>query len=319
MQTLCQQLGIKRVTLTPYHLMANGSSESICKIVVDLLTMHVHQNKETWDSKIDFLVHHINDGPHSDTKQSSFYLFRGRDGLEPTDLRKRLRNRFLEDDEEADDEEAETFSFSSQWHESLDLARANLIIAKDAQTRQYNKNIRPIKFEIDDQVLVKEGKTQIGKFCFRFSTPRIIDERINDVNYLIRRPGDNHTQVVHVNRLVLWKAAKDLKKDDENLRPATQIVDATLPSVTPIEKLSDDVNSNDFPAPLEITENDKANDAARTERLDKQTKKAQKGKQSDQPLPDRQLRTSSQTAKLKERTGRSLRPIIKKTCSIFIN
>jgi len=212
---LLKELGIKQIRTTAYHPQTNSESEILCKLITNLVTQHVHANREIWDVLIDYIAHHYNTRPHITTKEIPYYALRVRDCLTPLDLTPPNRYRSLEDDEAIDSSEAEESSFSTHYHNALTLVRANMVIAKDKQAKQYNKNIRPVSFNVEDQVLIKEGKVQTGKFFFRFSTPRIVDKKISEVNYLVRRPEDNHSTIVNVNRMVLWKAAKPEKRKNK--------------------------------------------------------------------------------------------------------
>lgn len=59
------------------------------------------------------------------TVETFFYLLKGRDGFEPTDLRPPMRNRLLEE---------QSNIFYQLWHDAVELAKKHLIKAQSRQT-----------------------------------------------------------------------------------------------------------------------------------------------------------------------------------------
>lgn len=118
MKELCHQLGIKRLRTTVYHPQTDGAVEKFNRTLGDMLTMHFADNPADWDSYLDYCVGTYNRTPHTSTKDTPFYLLKGRDALEPTDVRPPMRNRWLKN---------EANIFAQQWHEALDRAKARLM------------------------------------------------------------------------------------------------------------------------------------------------------------------------------------------------
>jgi hypothetical protein len=61
---------------------------------------------------------------HSSIGETPFFLLKGRDALEPTELRTPMRNRILMDQNNV---------FAQQWQEAVELAKSKLIIAQARQ------------------------------------------------------------------------------------------------------------------------------------------------------------------------------------------
>ena len=196
MEELCKQLGVKQLRTTAYHPQTDGAVEKFNKTLGDMLTAHVNKNPRNWDLQLDYCVSCYNQTPHLSTKETPFFLLKGRDPLEPTDLRPPMRYRGLEDENNV---------FTQSWHDAMELAKAHLIIAQDTQKQNYDKNVRKCSFNLGDLVLLRESKAQTGKFYMRWDGPFVIDDKLSELNYVIRRPTSNTTQLVHINRLKLWK------------------------------------------------------------------------------------------------------------------
>ena len=56
-----------------------------------------HNNPREWDEHLNYVVAANNGTPHSSTGEAPFFLLKGRDALEPTDLRPPMKNRVLTD------------------------------------------------------------------------------------------------------------------------------------------------------------------------------------------------------------------------------
>ena len=212
MEALCKQLGIKQLRTTAYHPQTDGAVEKFNKTLGDMLTAHVHQDPQNWDTHLDYCVACYNQTTHISTKETPFFLLKGRDPLEPTDLRPPMRYRGLED---------ESNIFTQQWSDAIDLAKAHLIIAQNQQKQNYDKAIRPCVFEVGDQVLLKESKSQTGKFYMRWDGPFRIVDKLSSLNYLIRAENSNTTQTVHVNRLRKW-TGRDENKSPTSVKKPTK-------------------------------------------------------------------------------------------------
>ena len=205
MKELSRQLGVKQVRTTAYHPQTDGLVENFNKTLADMLTAHVHKEPINWDIHLDYCISCYNQSIHISTKESPFFLLKGRDPLEPTDLRPPMRYRLAQN---------ENNIFSQQWHQAVELARANILIAQDKQKQNYDKNIRECIFEEGDQVLQKESHSQTGKFYMRWDGPFIIIKKLSNVNVVIRDPRNDASWTVHINRLRKWNGKNEAEKDE---------------------------------------------------------------------------------------------------------
>lgn len=331
--SLLRHLGIKQIRITAYHAQANGSAEAGCKFLGDQITMHAHENREIWDDILPHSLYHYNNTPNSDTKDTPNYLFRARDLQTPIDLQPPNRNRYLEDDENIDNEEAEASSFSEHWHLALDVAKSKLDKAKEKQAKYYNQDCREVDFEVGDQVLIKEGKTQTGKFFFRFTSPRIIVKKVSKINYLVKRPGDNHSTMVHCNRMVMWKPARnnDNKADPQPPTASTYRSNLTdnnndhfdpndesdfhgfeeqVTSATKIANSKSDETRKRQTNRLLPEADTRLESVQRSQRHLEAHDSPDDANRTGQPAQYNELRSILKTAELEARTGRTLRPRI---------
>lgn len=130
MKELCRQLGVRQLRTTAYHPQTDGAVERFNKTLGDMLTAHIAKDPPPWDVQLDYCIACYNQTTHASTNETPFYLMKGRDPLEPTDLRPPLRYRSLESEDNI---------FSQYWHDAVDLAKSHLIIAQNNQKQNYDR------------------------------------------------------------------------------------------------------------------------------------------------------------------------------------
>jgi transposase InsO family protein len=223
MAELCKQLGTKQLRTTSYHPQTDGAVERFNQTLGNMLTIHTHNNPREWDEHLGYIVAAYNTTPHSSTGDTPFFLLKGRDAIEPTDLRPPLRNRYLEDQNNV---------YAQQWQEAIELAKANLIVAQARQKHYYDRNLQECSFEPNDVVLLKILKAQKGKFKMRWNGPYIVIEKLSNLNYLIRHQNDTYPVVVHVNRMRKWRGETTFNNKNSDTENENSNTDNEEPTTT---------------------------------------------------------------------------------------
>jgi hypothetical protein len=195
MKEMCTQLGIKQLRTTIYHPQTDGAVERVNRTIIDMVTPFAHKDPKQWDEHLDYVVAAYNRTPHASTGETPFFLLKGRDALEPTDLRPPMRNRFLTDQNNV---------FSQQWREAVELAKSKLIVAQERQKHYYDRSVKECSFSPNDVVLLKILGVQTGKFYMRWEGPYVIVDKLSEQNFVVRHQEDDFQVVVHVNRLRKW-------------------------------------------------------------------------------------------------------------------
>ena len=237
MAELCKQLGIKQLRTTSYHPQTDGAVERFNQTLGNMLTTHTHNNPKEWDEHLSYVVAAYNRTPHSSTGETPFFLLKGRDAIEPTDLRPPMRNRFLEDQNNV---------YAQQWQEAIELAKANLIIAQQRQKHYYDRSLKECSFEPNDVVLLKILKTQKGKFKLRWKGPYVVIEKLSNLNYLVRHQDDTYPVVVPINRMRKWRGEENFNTDDfETDNEETSTQPTPEPENTALEPTNNETNNSD--------------------------------------------------------------------------
>jgi hypothetical protein len=255
MEELCKQLGIKQLRTTAYHPQTDGAVERVNRTIGDMLTAHVYNNPREWDEHLNYVVAAYNRTPHSSTGESPFFLLKGRDALEPTDLRPPMRNRVLTDQNNV---------FTQQWQEAIELAKSKVVLAQARQKKYYDRSVKDCSFKENDIVFLKIMAVQTGKFYMRWDGPFIIVKKLSELNYNISHLEDNYQIVVHVNRLRKWngdpKSLKDKAVSMENMEPAISPDvnnEITVPTVTQNNSENENLNKKQSESESE-SENEKS-------------------------------------------------------------
>lgn len=113
------------------------------------------ENLDEWDKLIHYCTAVVVFTAHASTGETTFFLLKSRDLLEPTDLRPTMRYRLLTD---------KANLASQRKHDAVELAKSRLIIAQGRQKEFYDKETMMVAFKEGDLVLLKELKAQTGKF-----------------------------------------------------------------------------------------------------------------------------------------------------------
>ena len=188
----CRQLNITHLTSTSFSPMSQGAIEVWNKTLADFLTLAINEDSYNWPEHLHYCVARYNRTKHSSLKDTPFHLIKGRDPLEPTDVRPPMRYRFTDDP---------NHWFRDRWNFAIELAEANLVLSKEIQKKYYDKNTKPRSFHEGERVLLKIMVPQTGKFYNRYTPPYIIVEKLSEINYLVRKEDSDVCITVHVNRI----------------------------------------------------------------------------------------------------------------------
>jgi RNase H-like domain found in reverse transcriptase/Integrase zinc binding domain/Integrase core domain len=227
MKDIYQELGIKQLRTAAYTPRTNGMVEKANRVLVDMLTMYANENPESWDEHLPYAVFAYNTSLNATTKEVPFFVVFGRDPIEPSDLKP--PNRYRLGDDVWDD-------FNWNWHRAIEVSKENLKKQQEYQKTRYDATARPISFEVGDSVLLKAGRSQVGKFYFRYDGPYFVTKKISMKNYVIKHVGTSHEFVVNADRLKKFGTKKQL---DQSKEPIEEKEEKGNETVQEVEKESE--------------------------------------------------------------------------------
>lgn len=204
-------LKIKKISTSAYHPQTDGLVERFNHTLADMIATAEINHLQDWDTILPYLCYAYNTSPQKSTHFSPFFLTYGR---EPPQIIDRALGSFTF--EPVDDAAAYASQTAARLLEAYDLARKHLGDARDAQSAEYDRRHRDVKYNIGDRVWVfypARRKHQSVKFAKRWQGPFVITAETGTGAYTVQRLNSNEEpQVINVQRL------KPVISD--NLRPS---------------------------------------------------------------------------------------------------
>ena len=224
-QNICTLFKVKQMNTTAYHPQTDGLVERFNRTLCDMLACYVHDEQELWETYLPFVTLAYNTSVQTSLNETPLYLFYGREPNLPTDEIQSIRYRAIENKEE---------KYKQEWQRAIEIARENLIKAKNKQKEYYDKQSKISIVKVGQFVLLNAQGTR-GKFSNRWDGPYRVTRRISDENIELIVPkeemilGDKAKFIVHVNRTKIVNFNDDCYKSK---REVTQQVEVTPPPPT---------------------------------------------------------------------------------------
>ena len=213
-QNICNILEIKKLQTTPYHPAGNGIVERMHKTLKTMISHFTSEHQYNWDETLPFALLAYRNQIHEATKETPFYLMFGRDMELPVHLTIRDKKvRYDMDD------------YGNQLIGKLQHAhhQAQRNIEKSIEKRCEKHNSRRLRrsYTIGDLVYLKlpslPGKNLARKFLPKWKGLYRILEKKGPVTFKIKEVNGKKVQMVHADRLKLFKGEQDLERVQENL------------------------------------------------------------------------------------------------------
>lgn len=193
-RAICKILKSKKINTSPYHPQANPV-ERMHRGLKEYLRAYVDKDKLDWCTWLPYAMFVYNTTPHSATGYTPFELFYGRIAKFPMPLTNRVDTNYNYDNY--------ANIMKSKFQHSHQLARETILKNKNKSKAYYDKNAKEVKYHVGDLVLLRNEQRK-NKLYEIWQGPYEVISTISDQNYRIQM-RKNRTEVVHVNRLKLYK------------------------------------------------------------------------------------------------------------------
>ena len=197
MEEVLRLLSCKGLHTTPYHPMTNGLCERFNGTLKKMLKRMVSEQPREWHRFIAPLLFAYREAPQSSTRFSPFEMVYGRSVRGPLQM---LRE--LWDDQLPDPEVKTTYEYvvdlGDRLKETCELAKQELLKARDVQKAYYDRKSKLRKFCAGDKCLVLLP-TASNKLLAQWKGPFEIREKVNDLNYILM--VDGQPKRFHINML----------------------------------------------------------------------------------------------------------------------
>jgi transposase InsO family protein len=193
-KNVCKLLKIEKIQTTAYHPESNGALERSHRTLAEYLRHYINEDQTNWDEWLPYAMFTYNTTPHTTTGFTPFELVYGHQAILPTALTKPPKLTYTYD------------NYAQELRERIratnEIARERTKQEKTKAKQQYDRKAKGETFKAGDQVLLYDETVRRGrskKLESQWIGPYIVMEKINDVNYTIKK--GRKTLRVHANRL----------------------------------------------------------------------------------------------------------------------
>ncbi|KAG7301395.1 hypothetical protein JYU34_014336 [Plutella xylostella] len=187
MKEVCKLLNITQLTSTAYHHESIGALENTHKTLNSYLRIQTDNEPRSWSSWIPFWAFSYNNTVHTSTKFTPYELVFGKRCNLPSNLSKTVEPLY----------NSENYSLELKYRlqKCQAEARKNLVASKVERKQKYDESIKPVKYNKDDLILIKnEGGNKLDTIWIG---PYVVIQD-NSPNVIINK--DNKIETVHKNR-----------------------------------------------------------------------------------------------------------------------
>ena len=196
------ELGINQYKSSAYHPESQGALERFHQTLKNMIRAYCFDTEKCWDQGVHFLLFAVRESVQESTGFSPFQLVFGHAVRGPLKL---LKEKILCEEDKPLNLLQYVTEFKAKLAKACELARSNLISAQKIMKQRYDKKTVERKFQPGDKVLVLLPIPG-SPLQARFSGPYEVEEKIGDLNYVLRTPDRRkHKQLCHVNMLKTYE------------------------------------------------------------------------------------------------------------------
>ncbi|GBB91669.1 hypothetical protein RclHR1_19010003 [Rhizophagus clarus] len=208
--SLCSRMGVKHRLSTAYRPQTNGLTERFNRTLCETLAKYSMHNQQNWDLYLPSALFAYRTLQQQTTRFEPFYLIYGRDALLPIEIEMPNvpNNTDLNDDFQAQLLERIQL-LTGTLNDNRQIAQDNITKSQEKQKLRYDANIRPIAYQIGDQVLLQNFRAK--KLDAKWMGPYYVhDNRKTNGTYQLRTiDGQIRKKWVHANQLIPYTNRKD--------------------------------------------------------------------------------------------------------------
>jgi len=210
-ELVCQSMGVKHITITPYNAAANGLVERTNDTIIQMLRFYVKRDLSDWDVFLPYITYAYNSATSPVTKVAPYFLFFGRDPRSPrrvqvSEEQKKLLTNY----------NREMLLRVEEGRRIMEETKEEL---KQKAERYFAEKFRNVEYMPGNYVFLRKHKIEsdasMEKFEDKYEGPYLIMERSGINNYVVKKDG---TRVVaHVKDLKKFRGEliKDPEETDE--------------------------------------------------------------------------------------------------------
>lgn len=199
LKEVCKIVNTKKVQTTAYHPQCDGVVERFNGTLAQSLSMYVSSDQKDWDTYLTSVLFAYRVSPQASTLDSPFYLLYGREPRLPMDVS------LLAPSKLSNSVEEHRRRIVTQINEAQNLARINLQKTQQKMKTLYDRNTKPVTFDVGDKVWVYTPKPRKGlskKLRHFWFGPYRITKKMSPVHFELTTCDNRKVSTsIHANRM----------------------------------------------------------------------------------------------------------------------
>lgn len=202
-QETCKLLGIHKTRTTSFRPQSNGTVERFNRTLASMLAMYCDKQQDQWDQYLQQVMMAYRSSVHASTSMTPNSMIFGREITMP------LQAVIPQPSHTSNDDSPNDYmaNLKSKLQENHCIARKALKKVSIYQKKRYDASSKKRFLKRGEAVWIYEParkKNVCSKLAPKWKGPFIIEKRIDDVTYLIKRRASQASVVYHVDRLATY-------------------------------------------------------------------------------------------------------------------
>ena len=201
---MCNFLGIDKTRTTSFRPQSNGSAERFNRTLAAMLTMYCEKNQNTWDEYLQSVMMAYRSSVHKATSKTPNSMVLGREIVLPLQA---VIGQPSNDEDEIKDVDGYLDTLKKKLKENHDIARKSIKQSSNYHKRYYDLKAKKRIFKRGEAVWTYDPKRKVGvctKLTSPWKGPYIIEKRIDDVTYRIKKAARQTSRIYHVDRMARY-------------------------------------------------------------------------------------------------------------------
>ena len=204
---LCSYLGIDKTRTTSFRPQSNGGVERFNRTLSSMLTVYCEKNQSTWDDFLPLVMMAYRSSIHKTTSKTPNSMLFGREITLPLQA---VIGKPVDPDSDQEFLQSDDYleHLKKKLKENHDIARRHLKKSAIYQKRRYDLKAKKQTLRKGQAVWAYEPARKIGictKLTSRWKGPFIVEKRIDDVTYRIKKSARQPSKIYHVDRLAPYQ------------------------------------------------------------------------------------------------------------------
>lgn len=202
---MCSLLGIDKTRTTSYRPQSNGAVERYNRTLMSMLTMYCEKQQNKWDEYLQQVMMAYRSAVHKSTSKTPNAMVFGREVTLPFQAVIGVPEEPLV--QPVSDADQYIANLKKKLQQNHEIARKSLKQSSNYRKKHYDLKASKRSFKVGQPVWLYEPGRKVGvctKLTSPWKGPYIIEKKIDDVTYRVKRSIRQPSRVHHIDKLALY-------------------------------------------------------------------------------------------------------------------